>query len=211
MHAPTQCLFHWPFGECVLRATVPLRRAYAQALPHRGRVTAIRRKAPKASKGAYRFQLLFNHLYRMKYLTLCLGLALSFANLTPLHAQPERRLHHTFVPYQWEIYNTVYTRRYWDWRDHYDYITFKEDNTFKRKYQDTDMSGTWSYDRANDQITLKVTKPFQTLITLKVERLSGGKLVYRSSEENFKVTMYMQEGIVPVRIRERPRRSPIDN
>lgn len=147
----------------------------------------------------------------MKYLALCIGLALSMGSFDALHAQPERRLHHTFVPYQWEIYNTVYTRRYWDWRDHYDYITFKADNTFERKYQDTDMRGTWTYDRATEQITLKVTHPFRTLITLKVERLSGGKLVYRSSEENYKVTMYMQEGIVPVRIRPRPRRSPIDN
>lgn len=114
-------------------------------------------------------------------------------------AQSSKRLLKTFIPYQWEIYNTVYKRRYWDWRDNYDYITFEENKTFKRRYQGVNTSGTWKYDRKKKQIELTIIKPSEKKVTLKVEKLSRSELSYTSSEEGNKVTMFLKEGEVPVR------------
>jgi outer membrane usher protein FimD/PapC len=114
-------------------------------------------------------------------------------------AQSSKRLLKTFIPYQWEIYNTVYKRRYWDWRDNYDYIAFEKNKTFKRRYQGVNTSGTWKYDRKKKQVELMITKPSEKKITLKVEKLSRSEFSYTSSEEGHKVTMFLKEGEVPVR------------
>lgn len=113
-------------------------------------------------------------------------------------AQSSKRLLKTFVPYQWEIYNTIYKRRYWDWRDNYDYITFEENKTFKRKYEGINTSGTWKYIRKNKQIILMITEPSTKRVILKIEKLSRNELSYTSSEEGHKVTMFLKEGEVPV-------------
>ena len=113
-------------------------------------------------------------------------------------AQSEKKLiNKTFTPYQWEIYNTIYKRRYWDFRDNYDYIEFDPKYTFKRRYQGTQTSGTWKYDKKTKIIQLKITKPFKKDISLRVIKLSKKELTYTSSEEDYKVKMFMKEGEVP--------------
>lgn len=114
-----------------------------------------------------------------------------------VNAQSQKRLYKSFVPYQWEIYNTVYKKRYWDRRDNRDYITFDKDKTFKRRYQGTDMSGKWIYNRKKKVITLAINKPFKKTVILRVKKLSSKTLVISSSEEDFKVKMYLQKGVPP--------------
>lgn len=116
-----------------------------------------------------------------------------------IDAQSDRRFVNSWVPTKWEIYNTTYDKRYWDNRDNYDYITFKSDKTFLRKYQGLTMSGTWTYDKKKKIMTLTITKPFKKTIKLKVKKVSGSNLVYKSSEEGYKVTMYMKKGAPPRR------------
>jgi hypothetical protein len=129
---------------------------------------------------------------------LLLGIFL-IASPQTVEGQSVKRLYKVFVPYQWEIYNTIYKRRYWDRRDNYDYVQFKPDGTFKRRYQGTDMSGKWTYNRRKKMVTLKVKKPFTKTITFKIKKLSNKTLVYKSSEENYKVTMYLKKGAIPTR------------
>ena len=135
----------------------------------------------------------------MKHLIFYLPLAfiINCSLVFTTQAQSERHLYGSFVPYQWEIYNTIYKKRYWDNRDNYDFITFNKDYTFKRRYQGTEYNGSWSYDKKADQITLNVKSPFQKTITLKVEKLSRKSFNFSSSEEDFKVIMYMEEGKPP--------------
>ncbi|MGB0863490.1 MAG: lipocalin-like domain-containing protein [Saprospiraceae bacterium] len=114
-------------------------------------------------------------------------------------AQSSKRLLKTFVPYQWEIYNTIYNRRYWDLRDNYDYITFDKNQTFKRRYQGVNTSGTWKYNRKKKIVELTITKPVKEKITLKIKKLSRKELSYTSSEEDNKVKMFMKQGEVPLR------------
>jgi hypothetical protein len=113
---------------------------------------------------------------------------------TESQAQVDKRLVTSWIPTQWEIYNTVYTNKYWDRRDDYDYIQLKADNTFTRRYQQLSSSGTWKYNKNSKNITLTVTKPHETTITLKVVKLTDNTLVYQSSEESYKVTMTMKKG-----------------
>jgi len=113
---------------------------------------------------------------------------------TESNAQSEKRLMTSWIPTQWEIYNTVYTNKYWDRRDNYDYIKFKSDHTFTRRYQKFATVGTWKYDKKAKTITLTVTKPHQTTITLKVQKMTANTLVYKSSEEGYKVKMTMKKG-----------------
>lgn len=126
-----------------------------------------------------------------------------FAAPQKVEAQSVKKLHKVFIPYQWEIYNTIYKRRYWDRRDNYDYVQFKPDGTFSRRYQGTDMSGKWTYNKRKKKITLKVKKPFTKTITFKIKKLSNKTLVYKSSEENYKVTMYLKKGAIPQRPKRR--------
>lgn len=114
-----------------------------------------------------------------------------------INAQSQKRLYKSFVPYQWEIYNTIYKKRYWDRRDNRDFITFNKNKTFKRRYQGTDMSGKWIYNRKKKVITLNITKPFEKTVILKVTKLSSKTLVFSSSEEGYKVKMYLKKGIPP--------------
>lgn len=113
---------------------------------------------------------------------------------TESNAQSEKRLMTSWIPTQWEIYNTVYTNKYWDRRDTYDYIKFKSDYTFTRRYQKFATVGTWKYNKKAKTITLTVTKPHQTTITLKVKKMTSNTLVYQSSEEDYKVKMTMKKG-----------------
>ena len=110
------------------------------------------------------------------------------------NAQSEKRLMTSWIPTQWEIYNTVYTNKYWDRRDNYDYIRFKSDYTFTRRYQKFSTSGTWKYNKKTKTITLTVIKPHQTTITLKVQKMTSNTLIYKSSEEGYKVKMTMKKG-----------------
>ncbi len=129
---------------------------------------------------------------------LIIGILLGTA--TPAaQAQSVNRLHKVFIPYQWEIYNTIYKRRYWDRRDNYDYLEFKPDGTFMRRYQGTDMSGKWKYNRKRKIVTLNVTTPFTKTITFRIKKLSNKTFIYASSEENYKVKMYMKKGTIPTR------------
>lgn len=123
-------------------------------------------------------------------------------------AQSVKRLYKVFIPYQWEIYNTIYKRRYWDRRDNYDYVQFKPDGTFNRRYQGSSMSGKWTYNKKKKLITLKVKKPFTKTITFKIKKLSNKTFIYSSSEENYKVKMYMKKGAVPIipKRRKKPKR-----
>lgn len=113
---------------------------------------------------------------------------------TESQAQSERKLMTSWIPTQWEIYNTVYKSKYWDRRDNYDYISFKPDYTFTRRYQKFSTVGTWTYNRKTKTITLTVTKPHQTTVTLKVQKMTSNTLIYKSNEESYKVTMTMKKG-----------------
>ena len=61
------------------------------------------------------------------------------------------------------------------------------------------MSGKWSYEKKKRIVTLTVNKPFEKTIELKVKKATGSNLVYKSSEEGYKVTMYMKKGAPPKR------------
>lgn len=118
---------------------------------------------------------------------------------TNTQAQVDKKLYDSWLPTQWEIYNTVYKKRYWDRRDNYDYITFKANHTFQRRYQGQDMTGTWKYNKSKKVIELTVTKPFKKTITLRVLKMGGNELEYQSSEEEYKVTMTLKPGTPPVK------------